>query len=140
MLRRRVIREKSMQALFQIDVGGTEPEKALSYMFMDQEINKTGYEFARSLVLGTISQVETIDKLIAEHTPDWDIDRMANVERSVLRMAVYEMLNHSEVPVNVAINEAIELAKAFSSEESGAFVNGVLDQIRQSVEKGGKNA
>lgn len=134
MLRRRLIREKVMQTLFQIDVGNISPEKALGYMFGEADLSKIDQDFAHTLVMGTLYHLDIIDGLIVRQTPDWDLKRMGSVERNILRIAVYEMMYEPEIPINVSINEAIELAKTFGSEESSAFVNGVLDQIGKSVE------
>lgn len=125
-----------MQTLFQIDVGEVKPEKALDQMFGEGEHSAASQEFARSLVMGTIYHMGAIDRLIAKQTPEWNLNRIANVDRSILRMAVYEMLYEPEIPVNVSINEAIELAKIFGSDDSAAFVNGVLDQVRRSLDNG----
>lgn len=130
---RRYVRSKALQILFQIDVGKVAPEKAIAHVLDEEKLSLKDIEFARSLVLGTISHLDRIDEIISRHTKDWHLSRMANVDRSVLRMAVYEMLYEPDIPEGVSINEAIELAKIFGSEESGGFVNGVLDHIRRSL-------
>jgi N utilization substance protein B len=86
--------------------------------------------FADSLVRGTLENASEIDRLIATHATHWSLSRIAPVERNILRLAAYELLHCPDIPERVAINEAIELAKLYGSEESGAFVNGILDQIR----------
>lgn len=134
-MRRRTSREKAMQTLFQIDVGGINPDKAISYTFGGDETTDIANEFGPSLVLGTLKHLDSIDELITQKTPEWGLNRMASVERSVLRMAIYELLYTSDVPPGVVINEAIELAKLFSGDESGAFVNGVLDEIRKTFKQ-----
>jgi N utilization substance protein B len=132
-LGRRLVREKVLQILFQIDVGNIIPEKAMAHVLDQEKLSQKDIDFARSLVLGTLNHMEQIDKIISRHAKDWNLGRMANVDRSVLRMAVYEMLYEPTIPVRVSINEAIELAKVFGSEESGGFVNGILDHIRRSL-------
>jgi len=128
---RRLVREKVLQILFQIDVGGIEPEKAIAHVLEEEKLPPKDIEFARSLVMGTLNNLEQVDRLISLHAKDWSLSRIANVDRSILRMAVYEMLFEPEIPASVSINEAIELAKVFGSDESGAFVNGLLDQVRR---------
>ena len=90
-------------------------------------------EFARRLVKGTLEQREEIDTLIAEHAEHWRLSRMATVDRNVLRLAVYELLNE-DTPKKVVINEALELAKRFSAPEAAQFVNGILDAVRLQIE------
>ncbi|MFA5535546.1 MAG: transcription antitermination factor NusB [Bacillota bacterium] len=126
---RKTSRVKAMQALFQIDVGHISPEKALCYTFDTERATDLANEFGPSLVLGVLENQDAIDELIARKSPEWDLKRMASVERSVLRLAVYELLFTKDTPYKVIINEAIELAKSYSDHESGAFVNGVLDEI-----------
>ncbi len=128
-MRRKTSRVKAMQALFQIDVGHISPEKAICYTFNIEQITDSANEFGPSLVLGVLENIETIDNLISNKSPEWGLKRMASVERSVLRIAVYELLFTKDTPYRVIINEAIELAKSFGDHESGAFVNGVLDEI-----------
>lgn len=132
---RRLLREKVLQILFQIDVGKIVPEKAMAYVLEEEKLSHKDLEFARSLVLGTLNHLKHIDDIISRHAKEWHLNRMANVDRSLLRMAVYEMLYEPTIPVGVSINEAIELAKVFGTEESGSFVNGVLDHIRRTLEK-----
>jgi N utilization substance protein B len=91
--------------------------------------------FAESLASGTIDKVERIDALIARHAENWRLDRMAVVDRNLLRLATYEFLYDAETPKSVVINEAIEIARRFSAQESPQFINGILDSIRKEVEK-----
>ena len=89
--------------------------------------------FARSLFEGTVSEADALDHTIAEHARNWRIERMAAIDRNILRMALYEMLHHPETPGVVVINEALELARRFASEDSVEFVNGVLDGLWKSL-------
>lgn len=132
-LGRRLAREKALQILFQIDVGRIRPEKALHYSFQEEDLSSDEKEFATTLVLGTLEHLEEVDKLISQHSRDWPLNRIANVDRNILRLAVFEFLHVPDIPPNVTINEAIELAKVFSGEGAGAFVNGILDQIRRHI-------
>jgi N utilization substance protein B len=90
-------------------------------------------QFAIEIVEGTVGRVEAIDRLLAEHSANWRLDRMSVVDRNILRLAVYELLSRS-TPASVVINEAIEIAKRFSTPEAPAFVNGVLDAVNQGLE------
>jgi len=89
--------------------------------------------FARGLVDGTCAHLEEIDERIREAAENWDMSRMATLDRNILRMAVYELAHCEDIPPKVAINEAIELAKQFGAEESGQFVNGILDKIKRTL-------
>jgi N utilization substance protein B len=92
-------------------------------------------DFARELVTGTVENVEQIDRLIARHAEHWRLDRMAIVDRNLLRMATQEFLYDKETPKTVVINEAIEIARRFSAQESPQFINGILDSIKKELER-----
>ena len=126
-MKRRHAREKAIQVLFQIDVTDTDPREALQHVLNEEE----GDEFLSELVFGTLENLERIDEVIKENLVNWTFNRIGNVDRSVLRMASYEMVVRDDIPVNVSLNEAVELAKLFGGEESGRFVNGVLSKIIQ---------
>ncbi|WP_226657036.1 transcription antitermination factor NusB [Pseudalkalibacillus hwajinpoensis] len=126
-MKRRHAREKAIQVLFQIDVTDTDPREALQHVLNEGE----GDEFLSELVFGTLENLEKIDAVIKENLVNWTFSRIGNVDRSVLRMATYEMVVRDDIPVNVSLNEAVELAKLFGGEESGRFVNGVLSKIMQ---------
>lgn len=125
-----------MQILFQIDVGKIRPEKALHYSFQEENLSEDEKEFATTLVLGTLQHLEEVDRLISQHSRDWPLYRIANVDRNILRLAVFEFLYVPDIPYTVTINEAIELAKVFSGEGASAFVNGILDQIWRHIAQG----
>lgn len=123
-------RERALQALYQIDVAATDIDEALSRFWKNFEpVEKEVREMAETLVRGVAEQRREIDDSIEEVSTNWRLDRMAKVDRNVLRLAVYELRHRPDVPVKVVINEAIELGKKYGSENSGAFVNGVLDRI-----------
>ncbi len=86
--------------------------------------------FADPLIRGTIEHLAAIDSVIARHVRNWSLERMAAVDRNVLRLAVYEMLHRLDIPPVVSINEAVDIAKKFSTHESGRFVNGILDKVK----------
>jgi len=131
---RRRGREYALQMLYQIDVGGGDPEEAASTFWEGRRAAAESRAFAEGLVKGTLEHLPEIDALLREGLENWRIPRIAAVDRSVLRMAVFEFLYERETPAVVVIDEAIELAKRFGGEESGIFVNGVLDGIRKRMD------
>ncbi|MGG4490102.1 transcription antitermination factor NusB [Metabacillus idriensis] len=130
-MKRRLAREKALQALFQIDVSDIDPKEAMSHALDGEDLD----EFMTALVLGTIEHMAEIDEQIKPHLVKWKLERLANVDRSVLRLAVYEMMYIEEIPVNVTLDEAIELAKTFGDDQSPKFINGVLSNIKQTIDK-----
>jgi N utilization substance protein B len=123
-------RERALQALYQIDVSATDLDEALSRFWKSFEpVEQEVRELAEALVRGVAEHRREVDAAIESVSTNWRLDRMAKVDRNVLRLATYELIHSADVPVKVAINEAIELGKKYGSESSGAFVNGVLDKI-----------
>ena len=122
--------------LFQIDLIGARPEQIFQEFWENREVGEGTREFAEQLVWGVHDKRREMDRVIAGSAQHWRIDRMAVVDRNVLRMAVYEMLTEAETPPAVVIDEAIEVAKKFGSEESGSFINGILDSVRVRIERG----
>ena len=133
---RRLGREFALQILYQIDVGGCRKEEALSTFWEGKNPPDSARAFAESLVSSTLEHVDEIDAILREGLEHWRLPRIAAVDRSVLRMAVGEFLHQPNTPPIVVIDEAIELAKRFGGEESGIFVNGVLDGIRKRLLSG----
>jgi len=123
-------RERAVQALYQLDVAAEGLDEALARFWRNFEpVEREVREMAEELVRGVAAHRREIDDAIEGASVNWRLDRMAKVDRNVLRLAVYELRHRVDVPVKVAINEAIELAKKYGAEGSGAFVNGVLDQL-----------
>jgi transcription antitermination factor NusB len=118
-----------MQVMFELEHHEADPEAALDYHLQESDLSAAQAGFARQLIQGTIDNREIIDREIAEASTHWRLDQMAGVERSVLRLATYELLFSPDVPPKAAINESIELAKTFGGDEAGRFVNGVLGRI-----------
>lgn len=130
---RRLAREKAFQMLFQMDVGRNSLEMAR--LTLDEaNLSAADASFVLQLVEGTLRYQKDFDGLIKKYSADWDLERIANVDKNVMRLALYEMKYVSDVPPNVAINEAIELVKSYGTEESGKFVNGILDSIQKEPE------
>jgi N utilization substance protein B len=130
-------RECALQALYQVDLAGAEPIDALANAAGSGEVegplDAEALAFAEELVRGVCAERGAVDALIERHSHNWRVERMARVDRNVLRLAVWELLHHGDVPRKVVLNEAIELAKKFGSEESGAFINGILDKLSASL-------
>jgi N utilization substance protein B len=131
--RRRKARILAFQTLYQLDLTHTGPEETLTPLLEGREIPEDVRHFAETLIRGVCERMVEINELIKASSENWRLERMALVDRNILRLAVYELMFHPEIPASVTINEAIELGKRFSTEESGAFINGVLDQIRLSL-------
>lgn len=123
---RRLAREVAVRTLFQIDVGRANADRALAYSLEDYELPERDVAFAKALVQGVLSHQSDLDAVIARAARHWSIDRMANTDRNILRIAVYELLHAEDVPASVAVNEAVELAKTYGDADSGKFVNGIL--------------
>lgn len=138
--KRRASRELALRALFQVDVGGLSPEEALASTIAEGNYREDTLRFARDLVHGVAANRERIDAVIEQHARDWTLARMANVDRNVLRLAVYEILYLPDIPPSVTVDEAVELAKKYSTAESGRFVNGVLGNLVRTVEAEGADA
>lgn len=129
-MNRRQARELAMQALFARDVGQGRPQDVLTYLCQEEAVPPEIVAYARTLVEGVLAHLAEIDRRIAAHARDWSLMRLAAVDRNVLRVAVYELCHVAEeIPEGVAINEAVEIAKAYGGEDSGRFVNGVLGQV-----------
>ena len=128
--RRRKAREVALQFLYQLDQhGDTDPTEHEAEFWTRHPVDEATRAFASTLVRGVTSRHIEVDKLIAQYTEHWDLDRMAVVDRNILRLAVYELLDRPSVPPKVAINEAIEISKKFGTEDSSRFINGILDRV-----------
>ena len=123
-------RELALQFLYMLDLRGPDFAEELDSFLRDEEEESSTREFAAELVRGTAEHLESIDAVVQDVAQNWDIDRMAVIDRNVLRMATFELLHCPEIPPKVAINEAIELGKRFSTQNSGGFINGILDKIK----------
>jgi N utilization substance protein B len=131
--RRTRARERALQALYQIDVAAAGIDDALQSFWRSFEpTEREVQELAEQLVRGVAKDRRRVDDLIEGVSTNWRLDRMAKVDRNVLRMATWELVE-GDAPVKVVINEAIELGKKYGSESTGAFVNGVLDKILQGL-------
>ncbi len=134
---RRRGRESALQLIYQLDVArilGTQDQTALDTAIRDywasfEPVSPDDREFAERLVRGVAADIDGVDESITNVSHNWKLDRMAKVDRSLLRLAAYELLRCPDIPRAASINEAIEIAKRFSGQESASFINGILDQL-----------
>lgn len=128
-MKRRTAREKALQALFQIDISDIDKEIAIEHVLEGEKSDS----YLTKLVDGVLSNQVSIDETIKQYLENWSLERIANVDRNILRLAAYEMMygQADDVPVNVAIDEAVEIAKLYGDDQSGRFVNGVLSKIKE---------
>lgn len=132
--KRRKARELALQLLYQLDLWDeTDPSPHLSEFWSRHPVDPEVRAFTEALVRGTKLHQPKIDELIIQYTEHWDLGRMAVVDRNILREGVFELLWLTEVPPKVAINEALEVAKKFSTQESSRFINGILDRVRKEL-------
>jgi len=135
--RRRQAREIALQALYIVDTSRTDPKEAFAIVNRRAEPDdEKVLDFAQSLVTGAMERKADLDKRIETVAENWALPRMAAVDRNVLRLAAYELLYKLDTPVNVIIDEAIEIARKFSTEESTRFINGILDKIKEDRQHG----
>lgn len=143
-MKRRLAREMVVSSLYQMEMNEVPANSALenviAEVMIDDEVSdkfsdEATNEFARTLLMGVIEHKSAIDDLLKQFLTGWQVDRLSRVDRQVLRLACFEMVFHKDAPPKVALNEAIELAKHFGTDESGKFVNGVLAKLLQSVDQ-----
>jgi len=132
---RRKTRAITLQVLYEVDSVGHEVERVITYLIGKENLSEENKEFIRHLVSGIVQKKEAIDLSIQRFAPAWPLEQMAVIDRSILRLAIFEILFDNRVSVKVAINEAIVLAKHFGSEKSPKFINGVLGSISTLVDR-----
>ncbi|MDF2945750.1 MAG: utilization substance protein [Bacillales bacterium] len=125
-MNRRISRERAIQALYSLEINDMEVNELIEDILME---NEEPSDFLIELVTGVVNNLESIDELLINNLANWKLDRIGKVERAILRLAVYEMKYMNDMPVNVTLNEAIELAKTYCDESSSKFINGVLSKI-----------
>ncbi|WP_164218079.1 transcription antitermination factor NusB [Virgibacillus sp. YIM 98842] len=126
-MNRHTARKKAFQILFQLDINDNDPDQAI-HDFLEDGVSDP---YLTMIVKGVADNKTKLDKVIADHLENWSIQRIASVEKNILRIAVYEILYSDDIPVNVSINEAVELGHIFGDEKSGKFINGVLSKIKK---------
>lgn len=135
---RRRARECALQMLFQIDLAGGDPAEVYPHFWKEHDVEPEVKAFAQALTEGVVRERVVLDAAISAAAERWRIERMAVVDRNILRMAIFELTWHDETPPAVVIDEAIEVAKRFGSEQSGAFINGILDSVRRGLAEGSR--
>ena len=133
-------RELALQFLYQVDLRGEEILDEQDDYLRSEESDREARVFAKRLIAGTREHLDSLNETIQSVAQNWDIGRMAVVDRNVLRLATYELLHCDDIPPKVAINEAIELGKRYSTQNSGAFINGILDKIKSRFADGKPDA
>jgi transcription antitermination factor NusB len=124
-------REAALKALYQVDVRPDLTDAEVEEVLQKESRSEDALAFARELVTGTRAHVAEIDREVETVAHNWNIKRMAVIDRNLIRMGAFELIHRTDVPPAVAINEAVVMAKKFSTKDSGSFVNGILDKIHQ---------
>jgi transcription antitermination factor NusB len=138
MRKRTRAREIALQALYQLDITHGDSGSALEklwQMLPEDELIEEQKEFSTKLVNGVLDNIGQLDDKISQYAANWKLERMAVVDRNILRMSAFELLFCQDIPPKVSINESVYLAKKFSGKEAGKFVNAILDKIKQEKEK-----
>ncbi len=135
MHQRRKAREVTLQVLYELDVQGIGIQEAIGRFWANFDAPEETREFSSLLIEGTWKNRDEIDRLISGSSENWTMARMSRVDKSILRMAVYELLFCQDIPPKVTLNEAIDLGKVYGSENSGAFINGILDALYGKLRK-----
>lgn len=136
---RRRAREIALQVLYQLDISQGDPGEVLELYWENFRPSPKAREFCQKLIEGVRRSRGQIDPFIEENSENWSLKRMATVDRNILRLATFELLYCPEIPFKATLNEAIELAKRFGSDDSSAFINGILDKIHSSLASAGND-
>lgn len=134
MKRRRKARELALEVLYRVEITSDNPESILSDTFARTRVPKEVRDFTRMLVHWSLKERGVIDEIISSAVENWEFDRIALIDCEILRIAICEFIHFPDIPCKVSINEAIELAKKYSTNDSGRFVNGVLDRVLKTGE------
>lgn len=121
----------ALQALYEIDLTGHDPEIVIQNRLEAETLDERLAQFAKEIVLGVCQSATILDKFIATHAPEWPLEQVAVIDRNILRIALWEFAVNDKTPIKVAINEAVELAKVFGSDSTPRFVNGVLGSLAE---------
>lgn len=137
-LKRRVVREKVLQALYAFELSQEPIQTIIETVVSDLQKQADSFDFAKRLILKIIECESDLDQLIQKHTEHWEFKRIAIIDRIILRMSICELLYFEDIPPKVSMNEAIEIARVFSTEKSDKFVNGILDAVFAELKKDGR--
>ncbi len=136
MLHRRKAREAALRSIYAVDVGANSPREVTQDVIKKMLVDDSaGIKFSEKVLLITTEHKKEFDEIIGKHINNWDVDRLAILDKLILRMAITEFLHFEDIPTKVTINEAIELAKSYSTRKSGTFVNGILDAVLQDLNR-----
>lgn len=128
---RRQAREEVFKLLYQIDIHKDTEDELLNLFLEVNDIESRQKDYIREVIMGVRQYKEELDRLIEQNAVDWKINRISKVNMAILRLAAYEMIHKTDIPISVSINEAVELTKSYDSEESASFVNGVLGSLKK---------
>lgn len=134
MKERRISRELALEILYRNEIGVQKTEEIVANVLSRKDYSKPIKEFTRELVSKTLTNIKALDKLISKTATNWALDRIAIIDKNILRLAISELLYFPDIPPKVSIDEAIEIAKKYSTEKSGTFINGILDKIMKEQE------
>ena len=141
MIKRRRSRESALQVLYQWDLTQQDTQKGLAHFKEHFSLKEESDPFLEQIVRGVLTHRKEIDRLIEQYSENWRLDRIAPIDHTILRIAIFELLYCDEIPPKVTLNEAVDLGKQYGSEDSGRFINGILDRImNEVVQKPGKTA
>lgn len=132
--KRRAIREKVLQVLYAHEVSHEPITKVIDDILIELQSNKTDFDFAKQIIYKVIQHQETLDEIIKSKVANWEFNRIAVIDKFLLRIGICELIYFDEIPPKVTINEAIEIAKNYSTEKSGKFINGVLDAVYEQLQ------
>jgi len=133
--KRRLVREKVLQALYAYEISREPITSVMEQMLIDLRNDKDNFEFAKKLIHEVVQHKDDIEEFIRQKVSHWEFDRIAVIDKTLLRMGICELLYFQDIPPKVTLNELIEIAKMFSTENSGKFINGVLDAILEDLRK-----
>jgi len=136
MTHRRMARECALEVLYRLDLVGDEPENTMEEIASRKNPSQDAEDYLRRLVAAVLTNQKEIDAMLRRHLRRWRLERLTVLDRAILRLATAELLSFSDVPPKVSINEAVEVSKKYGDDDSGKFVNGVLDGVFRELQKG----
>ena len=131
---RKTAREEAFKLIYQIEFHKGDGNQILEDFFQENPVEEEDAIYIKDVVLGTLDNLDEIDRLIDEHAVGWTTKRISKVDLSILRLAIYEILKREDIPISVSINEAVELAKIYDNQAAAAFINGILGSIQKKIE------
>ena len=133
MSKRRKSRELALQGLYQIEISEDQAGDVLKLDWVEGKIDREMEEFTRKLINGTLNHIQEIDQYIQKYSPNWNLSRINILDKNLLRFSIYSLLYQKEIPSNIIINEAVDIAKKFCEDDSYKFINGILDEANREV-------